>query len=63
MFSHLVTLAFGKMRALASWEYFLFIRKVFPSGQNIEVPSNTVLQMHCPEIDGDMTIDGEVYIL
>jgi hypothetical protein len=31
--------------------------------QTIEVPSGKVLQMHSPIVDGEMIVDGEVYIL
>ena len=31
--------------------------------ENVEVPSGHVMQMHSPKIDGEVVVNGEVYIL
>jgi len=45
------------------WDVLLFVKRTFNSDEDINVPSDKVLQMHSPSIDGELFIDGEVYIL
>ncbi len=63
LFRKLLTLDNGKKKATYLWDVFLFIRRTFNSDEDIFVPSDKVLQMHSPKIDGELKIDGEVYIL
>jgi hypothetical protein len=39
------------------------IRVVYLAGENINVPTGKVLQLHSPSIDGEIIPDGEVFIL
>lgn len=41
----------------------LFIKRTFSASEDINIPADKVLQMHSPRIDGELYIDGEVYIL
>ncbi len=63
LFRKLLTLSNGKKRALFTWDALLFIRRTFLSGEDIEIPSDKVLQLHSPKIDGELKVDGEAYIL
>ena len=63
MFKSISSLLSGKQNTIASWEFFLFIKRTFTASEDIEIPSDKVLQMHSPKIDGELKVDGEVYIL
>jgi len=45
------------------WNVNLFIKRTFSSNEDINIPSDKVLQMHSPVIDGELYLDGEAYIL
>lgn len=57
-----VTKLSGKKRVLAFWDAFLFLKRDFTSEEDIDVPQGKVLQMHSPRIDGELKVDGEVFI-
>tara|TARA_R110000851_G_scaffold308093_1_gene466878 strand:+ start:700 stop:930 length:231 start_codon:yes stop_codon:yes gene_type:complete len=40
-----------------------FYKRTFTSSEDINIPSDKVLQMHSPAIDGELYLDGEAYIL
>jgi len=63
MFRKFLNLINGKRSMTYIWDMFLFTRSDFTSKGDIEVPSNMVLQMHSPKIDGALIVNGEVYIL
>jgi hypothetical protein len=41
----------------------LLYKRTFTDSEDINIPSDKVLQMHSPKIDGELYIDGEAYIL
>ncbi len=59
-FLHLLN---GKRESRYIWDLQLFIRRTFTSDEDIEIPSDKVLQMHSPIMDGELKVDGEAYIL
>lgn len=59
----IITLVNGKRILDNVWNFLLFNRRTFIVGEDIFVPSDKVLQLHSPIIDGELKIDGEVYIL
>ena len=63
LFRKLLRYSDGKTRATYLWDALLFIRRTFASDEDIEIPSDKVLQMHSPKIDGELKVDGEAYIL
>ncbi len=60
---NVISLLTGKKIAKSIWDIFLFIERTFPPGELIDIPSDKVLQMHSPRIDGELRPDGEAYIL
>ncbi len=62
LFSNAITLDNGKRFLAKTWDFLLFYRRTF-SESVIEIPSDKVLQMHSPILDGELRIDGEGYIL
>ena len=44
------------------WDILLLVRRTFLSGEDINIPSDKVLTMHSPTIDGELYIDGEAFI-
>ena len=63
LFRKLITLDNGERRLPFTWDVFFFIKRTFASDEDIEIPSDKVLQMHSPKIDGELKVDGEAYIL
>ncbi len=53
----------GKVRNSFIWDLLLFYRRTFASDEDINIPSDKVLQMHSPVFDGELSVDGEAYIL
>ena len=46
------------------WDVLFFYKRTFSStSKDVEIPSDKVLQMHSPKIDGELKVDGEAYIL
>jgi len=63
MVSWFQTMLNGKRSVLTFWDAFLFVKRTFTAGENINIPADKVLQMHSPTIEGELYIDGEAYIL
>jgi len=63
LFTKVVNLFEGKTRLTYIWDVLLFSRRTFTSGEDINVPSDKVLPMYSPTINGELYMDGEVYIL
>lgn len=63
LFRKFLNLVDGKVNSNYIWDLLLFYRRTFSSEEDIEVPNDKVLQMHSPVIDGELKVDGEVYIL
>ncbi len=63
LFGRLNTLLNGKKVNVPLWDVLLFYRRTFTSDEDIEIPSDKVLQMHSPIMDGELKVDGEAYIL
>ena len=63
IFNSVKTLFTGKGRAVAIWDVLLFVRRTFTADEDIYVPADKVLQMHSPVTNGEVKVDGEVYIL
>ena len=63
IFSKLLNLFEGKKRSTYLWDVSLFIRRTFTIDEDINIPSDKVLQIHSPVLDGELYIDGEAYIL
>jgi len=59
-FTHLVN---GKLGVLDIWNLLLLSRRTFTAGEDINIPSDKVLQMNSPIIEGELFVDGEAYIL
>jgi hypothetical protein len=44
-------------------EPFQYVRRIFTGdSKDVEVPKDFTLRLHSPQIDGELTIDGELYI-
>lgn len=56
------TLLNGKAQTIPFWNALLLIKRDFTSEEDIDVPQGKVLQMHSPRIDGELKVDGEVFI-
>ena len=63
IFNKVLNLFEGKKRSTFIWDVLLFYRRTFTSDEDIEIPSDKVLQMHSPVMDGELKVDGEAYIL
>ena len=63
LFNRLNTLLNGKKVSIPTWDALLFIRRTFTADEDITIPSDKVLQMHSPVMDGELAVDGEAYIL
>lgn len=63
LFRQFTYLLNGKRSLKNVWDLQLFIRRTFSSSEDIEIPSDKVLQMHSPVMDGELRVDGEAYIL
>jgi len=53
----------GKFINKKSYDLNFFYKRTFSSVEDIIIPVDKVLQMHSPIFDGELYIDGEVYIL
>lgn len=63
IFKKVLNLFEGKTRSTFIWDVLLFSRRTFTSDEDINVPSDKVLPMYSPKINGELYMDGEVYIL
>ena len=59
----LLTLIDGKKFLGNAWDFLFFTRRTFLVGEDLYIPSDKVLQLHSPIIEGCLEVDGEVYIL
>lgn len=55
--------AIGKYINEKIYNIKLFYKRTFSSSEDINIPVDKVLQMHSPIMDGELHVDGEVYIL
>ena len=62
LFEKLNTLLNGKKINVSTWDVLLFVRRTFTSDEDIKIPTDKVLQMHSPVIDGELCVDGEAFI-
>lgn len=63
LFRKFLNLVDGKKSSNYIWDLQLFVRRTFTADEDIEIPTDKVLQMHSPSIDGELLVDGEAYIL
>lgn len=63
IFRKVLHLIDGKRASEFIWNILLFSRRTFSSSEDIVIPSDKVLQLHSPVYDGEMEVDGELYIL
>lgn len=63
LFRKVLTLENGKRIHAFIWNVLLFSKRTFLSNEDINIPEDKVLQMHSPSIDGELYVDGELYIL
>lgn len=63
LFKKIIYLIDGKREFTNIWDFLLFRKRTFLSNEDIEIPSDKVLVMNSPKIDGEIKIDGELYIL
>lgn len=63
LFEKVFVLLSGKQVRSFIWDVLLFSRKTFGAGEIISIPQDKVLTLHCPSIDEEITIDGELYLL
>lgn len=63
IFKKIINLINGKREFTDTWDFLFFRRRTFTSDEDIEVPADKVLVMNSPIIDGEIKVDGEVYIL
>lgn len=63
LFFKFINLEDGKKKSQSIWDLLLFVRRTFSASEDIEIPSDKVLQMHSPVMDGELKVDGEAYIL
>ncbi len=62
LFDRVITLLSGKKVNVNTWDVLLFVRRTFTSDEDIKIPSDKVLQMHSPVMDGELCVDGEAFI-
>lgn len=63
IFKKIINLIDGKREFTDVWDFLLFQRRTFTADEDIEIPADKVLIMNSPIIDGELKVDGEVYIL
>ena len=63
LFRKFNTLSNGKVESRFIWDLLLFYRRTFSLDEDINIPTDKVLQMHSPIMDGELIVDGEAYIL
>lgn len=62
IFSKVLHLLDGKKKSQWIWNILLFVRRTFTSDEDIKIPSDKVLTLHSPIMDGELYIDGEAFI-
>ena len=63
IFTKVLTLLSGKKLWVDTADVLLLNRNTFSEDEDIFVPEGETLILNCPIIDGDITVDGEEYIL
>lgn len=63
IFTKVLTLLSGKKLWVDTADVLLLKRNTFSEDEDIFVPEGETLILNCPIIDGDITVDGEEYIL
>jgi len=63
IFTKILTLISGKRKLINTSDVLLLKRNEFSSDEDIFIPEGQTLILNCPIIDGDITIDGEEFIL
>jgi len=53
----------GKRNSRFIWDLLLFARRTFTASEDIDIPSDKVLPLYSPIMDGELKVDGEAYIL
>lgn len=62
LFKKVLTLNNGKRKHAFLWDVLLFCRRTFSIGEDIIIPSDKILTMHSPIINGELYIDGEGFL-
>jgi hypothetical protein len=62
-FTKILTLFDGKRLWANTADVLLLKRNTFASDEDLYIPVGETLILNCPVIDGDITVDGEEYIL
>lgn len=63
IFDKVLTLFDGKKKRIDIWDVLLFFRRTFTADEDINIPADKVLILKCPSLDGELTVDGELYLL
>lgn len=63
IFTRLLTLLNGKKVEVDVSDVLLLKKNVFTIDEDLFIPTDQTLILNCPTIDGDITVDGEEYIL
>lgn len=62
MFRKFLNLVNGKKGMSYIWDMFLFVKNDHTLSGDIEIPTDKVLLMYAPKVNGSIVISGEVRI-
>lgn len=63
VFKKILSLIDGKRNLINVWDVLLLSKRTFTADEDILIEADKSLILHSPKIDGELTVDGEAYIL